>query len=201
MKNYLNRINNFTIFKNLFLLCFIGCNGQIENKLKEGVYDNGAVIIGLNSDKLFSGVMNLQEKDHCKLFFYGNTNNNHISIYNPVDGKISSGYITYLENEIIIKSDLVLFPCQKILDLYTGESFSFSSKSEFNNCLFGLVKSEKSFLYSEPTFLTPKKSYLIKNDIVIVYEKKDEWVKIKYFTNKNVFFWIKADDLILPQSF
>jgi hypothetical protein len=201
MKNYVNRIPKIIIYKHLFLLCFISCKGQSEISLKQGVYDNGSVVVLHNNVKLFSGVINLQEDINCKLFFYGSAvdnKNSRISIYNPVDASTSSGYISYSENEIIIKSDLVLFPCQRILDLSSGESFSYSNKLDFNNCLFSLVKSEKSFLYSKPTVLTKKKSYLIKDDIVVVCEKKDKWIKIKYLAKKNIFFWIKAEDLILP---
>lgn len=201
MKNYVNRIKKFIIYKYLFLLCFINCNGQNETGLNQGVYDNGVVLVLQNSKKLFSGVINLQEDVNCKLFFYGSVIDNKkspISIYNPVDGTISSGHMSYSRNEIIIKSDLVLFPCQRILDLSSGESFSYSNKLDYNNCLFSLVKSERSFLYSKPNVMTKKKSYLIKNDIVVVYEKKDEWVKVKYLANKSIFFWIKAENLILP---
>jgi hypothetical protein len=70
----------------------------------------------------------------------------------------------------------------------------------FLNIKYGIVKTTKSFLTKAPNQTT--KMYLLKNDPVEVIEEKDNWLKIKYYPEKNgewtgktIEGWIKKSDV------
>ncbi|MGH2667390.1 hypothetical protein [Flavobacterium sp.] len=191
MKNYLNKI---VVNSCLFLLITTSCLSQYRNKVKSGIYDEGQLEVIVNGEKLY-GYININEEVNCKIFFWGNLNDSNISIYNPIEKIIYKGYLTYNSNEVIIKSNEMILPCQRIIDLKRGWHFSYTNKSNHVNCSLDFIKSPKSILYFVPNQLTKKKSYLIEDDLILVYEKNGDWLKIKYIKNNKTFFWIKKADI------
>lgn len=188
--------NKKLIINILLIFITMNCSSQSKTELKQGVYDEGQLEV-LISNNFFYGYININQEINCKMFFWGKLkdNSDSISIYNPIDKSINRGSLTYIDKKITIKSNEVLFPCQRIIDLKQGWPFFYTNKTNWENCTFDFVKQEKSFLYSKPNQMTKKKSYLLKNDVVLVFEKKGQWLKIKYIKNDKTFFWIKNNDL------
>jgi hypothetical protein len=192
MKNYVMKIK----LLNILLVVVSSCNSQTKSILNAGKYDDGQLEIFVNEDTI-NGYININEEVSCKLFFWGklDSEKNSIMIYNPVDNSVNIGFLYHNKNIITIKSNEMLMPCQRVIDLKRGWEFEYSENLNCQNCAFGFIKEEKAFLYNFPNKISSKKSYLIKNDIVYIYEKNGEWYKIKYINNDKVFFWINKKSL------
>jgi hypothetical protein len=195
MKNYLIKIT----LNIAFIFITFSCSAQDNTDIKVGNYDNGQLEIFINKESL-CGYINIDEEINCRLFFWGKLKdkNKSISIYNPIDGTINDGNLTKLNKSITIKTKVMLLPCQRIIDLKRGWTFDYTGKSKWEKCNFNFIKQEKSLLYTNPNQMTKKKSYLVKNDIVLVFQEKEGWVKVKYINNEKSFFWIKKNDLFNP---
>ncbi len=192
MKNYLNKI----IINISLIIITLSCTAQNNKQIKCGKYDDGQLEVFIDNEHLY-GYINISEAVNCRLFFWGKLEdeNKLISIYNPIDETISRGSLTYSDKIITFETDEMLLPCQRIIDIKRGWTFDYSSNSKWENCKFDFIKQEKSSLYISPNQLTKKKSYLVKNDIVLIFQENGEWVKIKYINNEKSFFWIKKRDL------
>lgn len=55
-----------------------------------------------------------------------------------------------------------------------------------------IIKSKKSTIYTNIS--KPSKIYLLKGDIVEILQKKDQWIRIRYYGNKVVEGWVKNSD-------
>jgi hypothetical protein len=195
-KNMISSVIKKT-FTYAIMLTFASCISQNKEDLKTGVYDNGNLRISIRNGIELTGVISIEEEIECKLFISGKLTKDSISeliIYNPADGKYSKGQLNYSENSIKILSREVLFPCQRVIDLSSGETFYSTSGTTEQNFMYGMITSPRSFLYTEPSKQTAKKSYLIKGDVITIYEEKVEWIKIKYKEN-GLFYWIKLQDI------
>jgi len=84
------------------------------------------------------------------------------------------------------------------------ESLNTNDFSEFDmfrlNKKFKTIKKSKSIIFSSMN--SPTKMYLLKNDPVEIIEEKDNWLKIKYYPEKNgewtgktIEGWIKKSDV------
>jgi len=65
---------------------------------------------------------------------------------------------------------------------------------------YKMVVSDKAIIYSQ--LGTATRMYIHKNDVVEIYETKGDWLKIKYYTEKNnkdtgktIEGWIKKSDV------
>jgi len=58
---------------------------------------------------------------------------------------------------------------------------------------FKEIKSAKSIIYTSPNI--PTKMYLVKGNEVEIIEKKDNWLKIRYYGKKTIEGWVKKEDV------
>jgi hypothetical protein len=57
-----------------------------------------------------------------------------------------------------------------------------------------VIKSDKSYFYSEPDETKKCKTYVIKGDCVKVMKRSGNWIKVVYESKTNTVGWIKAQD-------
>jgi hypothetical protein len=183
MKNYLSK----TALASIIFLSNC-CYGQNDEKITSGNYDGMEIKV----DKInFYGVINLDDYIvKCELFFWGKLKDNDsvVTIFNPINRGFSIGHYQTLNKKMIIKSNDVLFPCQRVIDLKNGWSFSFINNQTEKYTAFNFIKSEKCLLYTTPNVLTKKKSYLIKNDVVYLFDFQGDWIRVKFNLKNKTFF-------------
>ena len=90
-------------------------------------------------------------------------------------------------------------PKKIVLELFNN-TIEKNKIEQFLSIKYGKVKTIKSIIHKIP--YKPTKMYLLKNDPVEVTEEKDNWVKIKYYPEKNgewtgktIEGWIKKSDV------
>jgi len=184
------KTNSFFI---LVFAFFIQCSGQ-ERIFKSAVYDDGLVEVLIHGDSI-SGILSLNDEIDCRLLFYGKLLDDEITpitIVNTADLTDNIGSITIRGEDIILKSDNIIFPCQRVIDLNSGVTFTYTKEAEQTNYQYNVISVEKCLLYSTPGKLTTKRSYLIQGDIVKILLKKSQWVKINF--NSKIY-WVDRKDL------
>lgn len=184
-------------FMILFLLSF--SQKEALHGVVTGIYDNGRLILAKHDSlKTVTGIINATEDNvSCRLYIYGSysaINNGVVKIYNPADNEIYEGKLTIDKRGLIIRSNKVMFPCQRIMDLTGGESFLLS-KAITKDVYLGIVKSPKAFLYDVPEKITSKKSFLIEGDIVSIKQQIGSWMKVAYLNKPSLVKWVKCRDL------
>lgn len=76
----------------------------------------------------------------------------------------------------------------------TGDSLTISAARDWIG--FAAVASRRTRLYLRPDDSSVTKAYLVKDDVVAVLARKDEWVQVDYFARgTDLIRWIKRSDL------
>ncbi len=189
-----------TVFICFIILVFGSfSNPEGLNGIDFGAYDNGRLILAKHDSlKIVTGIINSMEGDIlCRLYIFGKystLSKGAIKIYNPVDGETYDGKLTIDKKGLIIQSDNVIFPCQRIMDLSGGESFLLTKRIS-KDIYLGIVKAPKAFLYDRPDEITIKKPYLVRGDIVSIKQCIGTWMKVAYLDNPSLVKWVKSRDL------
>lgn len=76
------------------------------------------------------------------------------------------------------------------LDVEKGNNFSLDSPGGWMEVR--MVSAPKAYFYRKPDTTTKSSAYVIKNDVIKVYEKKGDWVLVEYQNSRG---WIKEDNL------
>jgi hypothetical protein len=183
---------------NIIYLFILSCNAQ-EPNFVNGKYDELQIV--KNDNQKITGFLNYSENNiECMIFFKGiyiqGTNKIIVDFINLNDDSMSKGTLEINNKKITLKSDSFIFPCQRVFNLFKGENFFFSEKINYNE--LSIIKDDKVFLYDkngDDYSLTKKKSYLLKNDLIVVDETIDDWVKIRFVNNLSKSYWIKTKSI------
>jgi hypothetical protein len=167
---------------------------SIQNNLDNG--DNPPVYIRVNLDDKDLKHLNIKSEESKNRIFYFDGILSKLGIE---DYPIHTG--TRME---ILNSNVHIYmkehdlPPSFIYKLL--EKYPLSMLEKILDKTFLKIISKKAIIYSSPN--RPTKMYLLKNDPVEIIEEKDNWLKIKYYPEKNgewtgktIEGWIKKSDL------
>lgn len=140
-------------------------------------------------------------KDYVNDFYLNNTNDTNEKLkseyfysdcaYKNLGFKVLKQEICTSTNEDNIFDEIFILNNQYLIT--SMDSFFFMFSNEFSN----KIQIQNQPLYKEPNENTKTKMYLVKNDVVEILEKKDDWIYILYISkdNKEIKAWIPKNAL------
>ncbi|OHD56038.1 MAG: hypothetical protein A2Y33_11335 [Spirochaetes bacterium GWF1_51_8] len=178
-----------------------------EPKVQSGTYEE--LLLGVSADgvKVTGYYMNATGYDAatdspqfvCRFYFSGKKNGAKydIQVYDTDGDAVTKGVLTPLEKAVKLKLNDDPGACWNVIGGLTDSGVEFSPFTAGKWIEIGMAKAQKAFFYSDPAEDKKLKSYVIKGDVLRVFEKKSGWVLAEFHGAKVTKGWVKESDLIV----
>ena len=211
MKNIKNRRVNLKILALWF--SFLACSllSAKSTKAQSGIYGRGRLLIAVNpEEKTLTGFF----EDHtgwdentdrprfsCIFYFAGKLNDGDTIVItswaSPTMEEKIEGALTFSQDKgqpgVKIKLENEHGGCSNVQH-FTDEDVVLHLDSVLDWKEIRLVKSEKAFFYDHPDLQDRRNAYVVKGDVLKIYEIKNGWVKAAFGQKEITIGWIKEED-------
>jgi hypothetical protein len=199
----------------LFYFILPGFGQQKSTAPVTGTYEMGVQLCYNPATGEISGIISFDNSDNgngasisCDQYFTGyHKRSDHIGEFSiqskyPDDTTketLTAGKLKIQKASVYIQLDEPN-SCQNLVDLKHGWDFDLEKRDEFIACR--IIKISKAYFYSVPDNSARQKSYVVKNDPVLIRSVKDGWLNVTYKNAKGVTKtgWIKQETIRVGAS-
>jgi hypothetical protein len=191
----------------MIFVCTVGILSGAENNVISGDYDGLLFAVSPDAKQVSGYYMNAAGYDEktdspkfiCEFYFMGKKNGAkyNIKLVTSDGTVVTDGVLTPLSDAVKIRLTEEPGGCWNVVEGLTSKE-----GAVFSGCIpakwieIRLVASPKAYFHSAPDVSKKLKSYVIKGDVLRIYEKKNGWVLAEFAGKKTVKGWIKESDVV-----